>query len=328
MDFGIPAALATYLDQLDAFIEREIKPLEEQDDNLRFLDHRREDARTDWDRGGLPNEDWEALLAEVVRRADAAGHYRYALPSEYGGRDGTNLEMAVIREHLAAKGLGLHNDLQTEPFHCRQQRRRASHAGVRQRGTAAGVDRGFGLGSARPRVCHYGSQPTARTRPIWRRRPCARKPAGESTARRPGIRGFTRRTTIWSSPAAAAARGDAEGNYGLFGANRLPRFSGRRNALDLQHADRPRPGFPPRRAGRRVGNPGKGGNGTPGRSALFQRESHSARPPRVWGPRSSVSTSRSPTRSSASRSASRWPSIRPFSSRSSSCRRSARCCAH
>jgi alkylation response protein AidB-like acyl-CoA dehydrogenase len=31
-----------------------------------------------------------------------------------GGRDGTNLGMAVIRDHLAAKGLGLHNDLQME----------------------------------------------------------------------------------------------------------------------------------------------------------------------------------------------------------------------
>jgi hypothetical protein len=28
----------------------------------------------DWDRGGLPNEAWEALLAEMRRRADAAGH--------------------------------------------------------------------------------------------------------------------------------------------------------------------------------------------------------------------------------------------------------------
>ena len=45
---------------------------------------------------------------------DAAGHYRYALPKEFGGQDGTNLGMAVIREHLAAKGLGLHNDLQNE----------------------------------------------------------------------------------------------------------------------------------------------------------------------------------------------------------------------
>jgi alkylation response protein AidB-like acyl-CoA dehydrogenase len=48
------------------------------------------------------------------RRADAAGFLRYGLPSALGGRDGTNLDMAVIREHLAAKGLGLHNDLQNE----------------------------------------------------------------------------------------------------------------------------------------------------------------------------------------------------------------------
>src|SRR5246500_1742364 len=114
MDFDIPADLAAYLAELDNFIEAEIRPLERQGDNARFFDHRREDARTDWDRGGLPNREWEALLAEARRRADAAGHYRYAFPAEYGGRDGTNLGMAVIREHLATKGLGLHNDLQNE----------------------------------------------------------------------------------------------------------------------------------------------------------------------------------------------------------------------
>jgi acyl-CoA dehydrogenase len=114
MDFDIPANLISYLAELDNFIEAEIRPLERQDDNVRFFDHRREDARTDWDRGGLPNRDWEALLAEAKRRADAAGHYRYAFPGKYGGRDGTNLGMAVIREHLAAKGLGLHCDLQNE----------------------------------------------------------------------------------------------------------------------------------------------------------------------------------------------------------------------
>ncbi|HUW02304.1 MAG TPA: acyl-CoA dehydrogenase family protein, partial [Acidimicrobiales bacterium] len=53
-------------------------------------------------------------LAEARRRADEAGHYRYALPAEFGGQDGTNLGMAIIREHLAVKGLGLHNDLQNE----------------------------------------------------------------------------------------------------------------------------------------------------------------------------------------------------------------------
>ena len=114
VDFAIPADLAAYLGELDEFIEREIRPLEQQDDNIRFFDYRREDARTDWDRGGLPNRDWEALLAEAKRRADAAGHFRYAFPAKYGGRDGTNLGMAVIREHLAAKGLGLHCDLQNE----------------------------------------------------------------------------------------------------------------------------------------------------------------------------------------------------------------------
>jgi acyl-CoA dehydrogenase len=114
MDFDIPAGLASYLTELDQFIDAEIRPLERQDDNIRFFDHRREDARTEWDRGGLPNRDWEALLAEARRRADAAGHYRYAFPAKYGGRDGTNLGMAVIREHLASKGLGLHCDLQNE----------------------------------------------------------------------------------------------------------------------------------------------------------------------------------------------------------------------
>jgi acyl-CoA dehydrogenase len=36
------------------------------------------------------------------------------LPRHLGGQGGSNLAMAVIREHLAAKGLGLHNDLQNE----------------------------------------------------------------------------------------------------------------------------------------------------------------------------------------------------------------------
>jgi acyl-CoA dehydrogenase len=114
MDFDIPADLIAYLAELDQFIEAEIRPLERQDDNIRFFDHRREDARTDWERGGLPSRQWEELLAEARRRADAAGHYRYAFPAKYGGRDGTNLGMAVIREHLASKGLGLHCDLQNE----------------------------------------------------------------------------------------------------------------------------------------------------------------------------------------------------------------------
>jgi len=114
VNFDLPSELVAYLAELDDFIDTQIRPLEEQDDNIRFFDHRREHARTDWERGGLPRHDWEALLEEAKRRADAAGHYRFTMPLEYGGKAGSNLWMAVIREHLAAKGLGLHNDLQNE----------------------------------------------------------------------------------------------------------------------------------------------------------------------------------------------------------------------
>jgi len=114
MDFEIPREIVDYLAELDDFIEREIAPLQARDDNERFFDHRREHARTDWENDGRPREEWETLLGEMRRRADAAGHLRYGLPKEVGGRDGSNLAMAVIREHLAHKGLGLHNDLQNE----------------------------------------------------------------------------------------------------------------------------------------------------------------------------------------------------------------------
>jgi alkylation response protein AidB-like acyl-CoA dehydrogenase len=114
VDFTIPDDIQQFLREIDEFIEDEIKPLEQQDDNMRFFDHRREYARTDYENGGVPRKDWEELLAEMRRRADRAGFLRYSLPKRYGGRDGTNLGMAIVREHLAAKGLGLHNDLQNE----------------------------------------------------------------------------------------------------------------------------------------------------------------------------------------------------------------------
>ena len=53
-------------------------------------------------------------MGAARRRADAAGHWRFSAPARYGGRDGSNLWMAVIRDHFARKGLGLHNDLQNE----------------------------------------------------------------------------------------------------------------------------------------------------------------------------------------------------------------------
>ena len=66
MDFALPADLVAYLDELDRFIAREIKPLEQADDNIRFFDHRREWARTDFDKDGLPRPEWEALLEKAA----------------------------------------------------------------------------------------------------------------------------------------------------------------------------------------------------------------------------------------------------------------------
>ncbi|PYE12995.1 alkylation response protein AidB-like acyl-CoA dehydrogenase [Williamsia limnetica] len=114
MDYDLPDDITQILRELDDFIDTEIKPLQEHDDNNRFFDHRREYARTDFEGGGVPRQDWEELLGEMRRRADAAGWLRYGLPSHVGGRDGSSFNMAVIREHLAHKGLGLHNDLQNE----------------------------------------------------------------------------------------------------------------------------------------------------------------------------------------------------------------------
>ena len=114
MDFNLPPELIAYLARLDAFITAKIKPLQAQDDNERFFDHRREWARTDFDNGGLPRPEWEALLEQAKKLADEAGFFRFSLPKEFGGDGGSNLWMSVIRDHLASQGLGLFNDLQNE----------------------------------------------------------------------------------------------------------------------------------------------------------------------------------------------------------------------
>src|SRR5688572_17036315 len=93
MDFAIPESIQTTLDALDDFIRREIEPLQAENDNERFFDHRREWARTDFEHDGVPRKEWEELLGEMRRRADAAGWLRWALPAEYGGHDASNLEM-------------------------------------------------------------------------------------------------------------------------------------------------------------------------------------------------------------------------------------------
>lgn len=112
MEWSIPAEVDKFVEDLDVFIGAEIKPLQAEHPEL--FDHRREFARTDVDRGGIPTRQWRELLAEARRRADAAGFYRFPLPKALGGQNGSNLAMAVIREHLAGLGPGLHAELSHE----------------------------------------------------------------------------------------------------------------------------------------------------------------------------------------------------------------------
>ena len=86
MNFDIPQDIADFLQEVDDFIEAKIKPLEQTNDNIRFFDHRREDARTDWERDGLPNEEWEQLLGQAKKLAIEAGIFSYPFPKEHGGR--------------------------------------------------------------------------------------------------------------------------------------------------------------------------------------------------------------------------------------------------
>src|SRR5215469_10852346 len=320
MDFDLPADLTAYLAELDGFIEAEIRPLERQDDNVRFFDHRREDARTDWDRGGLPNREWEALLAEAKRRADAAGHYRYAVPAKYGGRDGTNLGMAVIREHLAGKGLGLHCDMQNEHMivgnnvglllmlHYGTQAQLAEWAE-----DLASGRRGFAFGITEPA---HGSDATFM----------------ETTARRAKRGGgwVINGEKTWNTGVHAASHdlifartsgepGDADGITAFLTPVDSPGFTVEEYLwtfnMPTDHA---------RITLRDVRVPGSAACRW---CSISLTRTGSGKPLPASGPPSTASANRSLTRVSASRSARRWPPTRRSSSRWSNCTPSARCCA-
>jgi len=112
MDWSVPEDVATFLTDLDDFIDTRIKPIEEA--NPEYFDHRREFSRTDVERGGIPTRRWREIMHEARVLADQAGFYRYPLPKELGGQDGSNVAMALIREHLARRGPGLHAELSHE----------------------------------------------------------------------------------------------------------------------------------------------------------------------------------------------------------------------
>ena len=68
-DFYFPEEITAYLAELDTFINEVIKPRENRGDTIRLFDRRSKDARTDWERDGLPQDEWEALLDKSRRRS-------------------------------------------------------------------------------------------------------------------------------------------------------------------------------------------------------------------------------------------------------------------
>ena len=112
MEWSIPEEVTELLSSIDEFIDRDLAPIEAA--NREFFDHRREFSRTDVQRGGIPTERWRELLAQARDLSIQAGFYKYPFPAELGGSDGSNLAMAIIREHLAHRGPGLHAELSHE----------------------------------------------------------------------------------------------------------------------------------------------------------------------------------------------------------------------
>jgi len=104
--------LVDYLAELDRFIENTIKTHRTARRQYRFFDHRRTCAPR-LGNHGLTAPRMEALLTEARRRPKRPA-ITLRGPWEDGGPWRIESRHGVISEHLAAKGLGLHNDLQNE----------------------------------------------------------------------------------------------------------------------------------------------------------------------------------------------------------------------
>ncbi len=106
MDFNLPADLTAYLAELDRFIEREIKPLEAADDNIRFFDHRREWAHR-FRRGRPSAPEWAiALLLRGQKQNLPTQATLRSARSAAMTAERLNLWIAVIAEHATPSRRG------------------------------------------------------------------------------------------------------------------------------------------------------------------------------------------------------------------------------
>ncbi len=139
MNEELPQEMAALIEEIDAFIAAEVRPLEAAGRQRALLRPPARATRAPTSRpAGSRSAEWEELLEEMVERADRAGLWRYALPEELGGRGGSNLAMAIVREHLNRLGIGLHNDPAERDLDDRQLPDRDPRARVRDARAAGG----------------------------------------------------------------------------------------------------------------------------------------------------------------------------------------------
>ena len=205
MDFELPKEITDKLAELDAFIEAEIKPLERE--NMQFFDHRRENARTDWEqrrppargmaradqRNGAPRRQGRPSAlrpAEILRRPGR-------LQSRDRGDPRTSRRQGA---RAAQRPAGRVLDRRQFPDHSRARRLR--HARSRRPISKASSPARNTCRSASP------SPATAATRPGWRRQAFATAIIGSSTAASAGTARSRARTPISCSraPRASPAR--------------------------------------------------------------------------------------------------------------------------
>src|SRR5260370_32057177 len=113
-EFEMTDEVRTSERNLEKLVETEIRRLETEGDNARFFDHRREWARTDFENGGVPSAPWRDLLAEMHRRAGAAGWGRVVLPGGRGGEEASPLLLAALWGELGLICVGFPDPLGQE----------------------------------------------------------------------------------------------------------------------------------------------------------------------------------------------------------------------
>ena len=282
-----------------------------------------------WSTAGCRARNGRRCCAEAKRRADAAGHLRFAWPKEYGrqrrlqpgdggdprapGRQGPRPAQRPAERALDRRQQPLHHHVQG----FREPEQRALHRGLHHRR----ISHRLRPDRAGPRLRRHPHGDPRRAQGA-KRRPRLADQRREDVDHRHARRHYIAR----SSPAPRGRTATPTASPASSCRPTASRREGRGVPVDLQHADRP----PARQLHRRLGCRRRAVAASSaracGRPVLRAPEPHP--PGGVVAGRGGLlhQREREVRRADASRSASRWPTTRRSSGRWSSCTPRPRCC--